>query len=486
MNYDDLNGFSLKNLSQKNIILGKNGCGKSYLLKQVESEIRKREGVGKVRYISPERAGTLSYEPGIDQAITNNVNWMDDTRRNNQSPNFKQQSVTLYRRLELLTLREIEREHIKPKYQPINFQHVIDKINSLLDRIKITRSDSNFQIVLKETDGSTTADAISSGEAELISLAIEFLSFYKECDNTKQNFLLIDEPDVHLHPDLQDRLAEFISKEISRPYLTVIIASHSTSFIGALAREGNAHIAFMKRNDTTLNFEDINETQKRILPMFGAHPLSNIFNEAPILIVEGEDDERIWQQVVRSSKGKVNLYPCVAESIDKINDFEIQANKIIESVYDSAKGFSLRDRDTSPEDINDIGQIKRMRLSCRAAENLMLTDNVLLLSGTNWDNLQKQIQLFIQESTHHPYYAEMKKFVDEGCDRKNANLKKIRMVLAGFITNKPWEVLVGQSIAALLSNPVNEDENSLSSYLGIKVCRCLLNISIGEVIVLGR
>jgi len=92
-----------------------------------------------------------------------------------------------------------------------------------------------------------------------------------------------------------------------------------------------------------LDFKAISAIYKKVLPVFGAHPLSNFFNEAPILLVEGEDDERIWQQVVRSSNGRIKIYPCSVDSVSNMNDFEEEAKKIIQTVYDNARGYSLRD-----------------------------------------------------------------------------------------------------------------------------------------------
>ncbi len=310
-----------------------------------------------------------------------------------------------------------------------------------------------------------------------MSLAIEFLSFVKECDTTKKNFLLIDEPDVHLHPDLQDRLAVFIAKEVSCDHITVILSTHSTSFLGALAREGGARVVFMKRGNAELNFSDVSDIHKRILPMFGAHPLSNIFNEAPILLLEGEDDERIWQQSVRSSLGKINIFPCVAGDVQHLGEFEIESNKIIESVYDKAKGYSLRDRDVGSEEITDLDNIIRMKLSCRASENLMLSDDVLKQAGTDWNTVEGQIKNFVQESVHHRYHTEMKKFLDEGLDRKGADLKEIRLILNGLISNKPWEVLIGQTIATLPNGTGLNSEHSIKSYLGEKICRELCKVT---------
>jgi ABC-type cobalamin/Fe3+-siderophores transport system ATPase subunit len=54
------------------IILGKNGSGKSTLLRSLD------RNDPAVKYITPERGGTLKYEPSIDNNIQQNINWLSD------------------------------------------------------------------------------------------------------------------------------------------------------------------------------------------------------------------------------------------------------------------------------------------------------------------------------------------------------------------------------------------------------------------------
>ena len=200
-------GLSVANASNLNVILGKNGCGKSYLLKELERKLQHLPGAKAIRYISPERGGVMKYEPNIDASIMSSPQWMSDVRRTNQSPNFRGQSAVLFRRLELLVLRKIESENLRGCVSDLSFPHKIDRMNSLLDRVKIVRDDqAGFKIIDKVSGADTPPESISSGEAELISLGIEILSFAAEAIVGSQNVLFIDEPDVHLHPDLQFRL----------------------------------------------------------------------------------------------------------------------------------------------------------------------------------------------------------------------------------------------------------------------------------------
>jgi hypothetical protein len=234
----------------------------------------------------------------------------------------------------------------------------------------------------------------------------------------------------------------------------------------------------MKQNDQTLKFVKIGEAYRALLPIFGAHPLSNVYKEKPVLIVEGEDDERIWQQAIRSGAGRIEFFRCPVEGLPKLNEYERDANEILQSVYDDAFGFSLRDRDANPELIDDFGRIKRMRLACRAAENLMLSDDVLVRVGTNWASLKENLLAWTQNQNNreHQYYTHMKRFADEGFDRKGADLKEIRIIILGAISGKPWEFLVGQAIGALARGDGLAGPNSLKDYLGTKVCEQLLHL----------
>ena len=72
---ENVNGYTLKNLNKINILLGKNGCGKSFLLRQVEQGLGgKGDHYGKTKYITPERGGSLVYDAGIEQNTISSSN----------------------------------------------------------------------------------------------------------------------------------------------------------------------------------------------------------------------------------------------------------------------------------------------------------------------------------------------------------------------------------------------------------------------------
>lgn len=468
----NIGGYTLKNLNKINIILGKNGCGKSILLRKMEQGLLRQKGYGKIKYITPERGGSLLYEAGTGQALANNVNWLSDQRRSNLTPNFRQQSVAQFVDLEILVLRKREHDQTQSTFDPY-----VAKINSLLDKIEIKRQKTAFKIFRKGTETELTAQAISSGESELISLGIECLVFTEELIENDENILFFDEPDVHLHPDLQVRLMHFLRDLVCKSNFKILIATHSTAILGALESYSDTHLAFMVFDQKEIDFKAISAVYKKVLPVFGAHPLSKVFNEAPVLLVEGEDDERIWQQTVRSSGGKIKIYPCSTDSIGNMNDFEKETQEIIQTVYEDAKGYSLRDKDDGEETIDDLLPIVRMKLSCRNAENLLLSDDVLGDLDITWDQLKKGIDTWLRKNQNHAHYSTMQRFKDDGYNRKNYDIKEVRNDLMGIIGSvKPWEVVVGQTIADLSWSDTTDfkEDGKILSYLGRKVVENLI------------
>lgn len=201
----------------------------------------------------------------------------------------------------------------------------------------------------------------------------------------------------------------------------------------------------MQKGIKDITFENVTDSYKKVLPVFGAHPLSNLFSQAPVLIVEGEDDERIWQKAIRSSSGGIKLYPCSADDgISKLKEFEEDAEKIISSVYDNAKAFSLRDRDdASPTDeLDDLSHVIRLRLSCRSAENLILADESLLVVGKKWSEAVQMFDDWLIANPTHVHHQNMQNFKNGGYDKKTFLSRKSEMI--------SWEFLEFQSLGKLL------------------------------------
>jgi AAA15 family ATPase/GTPase len=109
MDFENLGGYSIFDLNLVNILLGKNGCGKSTALKAIDIALKAHPDIGLSKYITPERGGALKYQPQIETNISNDPNWLDHVSRKNQFTQFKEASVFQFRKLEMLALRELEK-----------------------------------------------------------------------------------------------------------------------------------------------------------------------------------------------------------------------------------------------------------------------------------------------------------------------------------------------------------------------------------------
>ncbi|MDF1657908.1 MAG: AAA family ATPase [Verrucomicrobiales bacterium] len=442
------------------ILIGKNGSGKSTLLRRLDDSPDFESG-----YISPERGGVLRYEPGVEQSISTSKNWLDSRRRRNRIENFREMSASQFRSLEMHVLRAIEREQEKRADLEFSFETILEKINSLLDQIKIVRGSQGFDIQ-DLNGGNRSPEQVSSGEAELVVLAIEILHF--GYNKKKGAVLLLDEPDVHLHPDLQQRLVGFLEGEAIEHDFRVVIATHSTAITGAISRRSEARIIpITTMEQTEFDFFEYRDICNEILPIFGAHPLSSQFSKSPVLLVEGEDDNRVFDQFVRSSGGRVSFSPAVVGNVDEMNRWEKWLESFLPAIYDNPVAYSLRDGDASPDSaIENVGCVRRFRLRCYSIENVLLTEECLQLHEFSEDQFKQALKHWTHQFSEHPQNAEMVQLIENFSDRRKLKIKDLRNILIMLLkTNKPWEVVVGRLIADT-QDIGDSREHSLVSYLG--------------------
>ena len=450
------------------VLIGKNGAGKSTLLRTLNSGDKPH-----IKYISPERGGTLKYDPSVDNNISSSEGWLKNSRQTNRFEQFRQQSAAQFRNLETAVLREIEKVREKRENLSYTFDAILEQINALLPAIRMVRNDKGGFSIQTKLGHPLEEASISSGESELIALAIEVLVFSRQSIAGK--VILLDEPDVHLHPDLQQRFTAFVESIAVAHDLRVVIATHSTAIIGAFSQGADVQIIpISKRDQSEFSVFSRSNVCAEILPIFGAHPLSTAFNRSPIVLVEGDDDRRVLEQIVRSGGGKFALSPCVVGSVTELSEWEDWLNRFLPVLYDTPKAFSLRDLDDATQsDINDLDHVCRIRLNCYAIENLLLSDQVLEAHGFNAETFRAALQARVDSAPDHKYTAALITLIKDFDNRRTLNIKDVRNILVAELgSNKPWEVLIGQSIAASVV-AVSTSQHSIQSYLGTKAVKNL-------------
>ena len=474
----DFEDVKLSCLSTINLIVGRNGSGKSRLLRSISKNYENNSNYH-ISYISPERSGSFDMDSNIEYAAEHNASWVREVRDRNNSERFKTISGARLRQLRLAYLSNMEFDVNLRLDLSKNFSNdILSKINSLLSNIYMDIIPDNRELVFKDYNGTIIRSfMISSGESEVVSLAIEILYFIYNIKKNKNNILLIDEPDVHLHPDLQSKLARFLANEIFGletalcNKITIIIATHSTPIICAFSICESCKVGVKTFNSSKIIFNIFDEQMKKSAPFF-AHPLSKSISDDPLFIVEGDDDVRVWQQAARTSQGKIKLFPCLAISVDQQTKLEKFCAKVLDAVYDTPLAYSVRDGDGTVDDLCSIGPVKRFRLHCYAIENLLLTDECLGALKSNWDDFKSKAKVWIEENISHKHILFVKELVKSDDRFRHKKIKDIRTTIGDILgSRKPWEVCVGQAIGRIYSDCNEIKDYSIISYIGPKLLK---------------
>lgn len=160
------------------------------------------------------------------------------------------------------------------------------------------------------------------------------------------SILLLDEPEVSLHPEAQKRLICYLLDVIKRKKLQIIITSHSTHIIENLPKD--AIKCFRVMEDGTIVIEENVFFQNAFLEL-GA----NISNKKHI-IVEDNLAKRILQRVLEveglSDFAEVEYYPGGASNIKKYTILTYSKTKV-------ADRYILFDGDQKKDEVPDFIRI---------------------------------------------------------------------------------------------------------------------------------
>ncbi|EKD41710.1 MAG: hypothetical protein ACD_73C00566G0001, partial [uncultured bacterium] len=280
--------LTLSNIKNVTVLFGKNGSGKSEILRNIA-----QANPQNCHYCNPEKAGIFAHNFGLlEQELS-----PDRTKHRGRNINENYYSQVLTRIQAFFTKRGAWVDNtIPPPVSHLDLEKILrfllpDKNISLIDQqpfFKIEGIDLNN---------------LSSGERQILGTGIDILTVAGiwKLEKRENSILLVDEPDAHLHPDLHINLALFLKKIVDDFNVQIIIATHSTTLLAAIGHclVDQMSIVYLKRgneNQTAINFSAI---QKELASVLGGHALMGPLFSVPILLVEGDDDYRIWSQVPR-------------------------------------------------------------------------------------------------------------------------------------------------------------------------------------------
>jgi ABC-type hemin transport system ATPase subunit len=457
----------LNDLKDVTVLFGRNSSGKSILLRKLAEEDPKGN------YTSPERAGNIAYDQNIMNQELNKSQRGSQRRGKNQAPSFRQETIS---RIGTLKMKIGDRAGRGGKLENI-FSYLEKAVTELLPdfQFRIVDSIPPFELRRITNDRSDPIKAqpneLSSGEAELLTLALDLLTIANiwDLEENPQRLLLIDEPDTHLHPDLQFRLARFLIELVDRFNAQLIIATHSTTLLSSLGHYGRDRVGVIYLNNSLPSSEvlSFDKVLRELTTLLGGHALMAPLFSAPILLVEGDDDYRIWSQVPRhpSYRKIFATLPCHGHEI-------IDYQKALESLFGAIRdpnqlpgGYAIIDGDAPFPTHVAQKYVKILQLACREAENLYLTAEVLNKMGHTWPEAKEVIK---EKASEYGQHAKSLISCDKW-DRKNENIKDVMISLASILDGKKldWTVRVGKTLGE--RRPVGE----LADFLGEKILDAL-------------
>jgi energy-coupling factor transporter ATP-binding protein EcfA2 len=468
--------WQLSRLSPITVILGKNGSGKSALLRAIQSL-----DLDSYHYIAPERAGETSphaeftqrQADGRGRAEANSYNSAREHRRAVAS------RIGTYFQArgkfdgDVIPVRPSELEHHLDRLFP-EFEIHITRNMKLLEVMHFGKLKIGSGI---DNDGNIL---FSSGELGSLFLALDVLTISAiwELEGNSKRVILLDEPDVHLHPDLQQRLAEFLVNVSESFSVQFLIATHSTALLAACGHYGgsDASTIYLSRDEHVFVAQPFNSYQQQLANILGGHALMGSLFAAPLLLVEGVDDYQVWSQVPRYRKLNIAAIPCNGDEIFK-------NQQALESLFSclgenptKPVGYALVDGDKKiPRGRKAPLQnfIPFLQMACREAENLYLTDEVLSEFEVTWPQAQEKIMAKAHDFAEDKAEILMRLATLPSEERISTDLKDVMLQVRLILDPTPltWQMRLGKYLGT------HEPSGQIRAFLGEQVVGALWRVS---------
>lgn len=450
----------LKNRTPITIVFGKNGSGKSLLLRDIASV-----DPDSYHYSVPEKGGQISFQAGLVQQQDDGKTRYQRSKIN-LNPEYRQEVIT--RIQNFLTKRGFNAQKMENEN---DLFFINSSINRLLSDFSFNLTDKIPHYNFKRSSGEsiTTIETLSSGEIQIFSLALDLLVI---CNiwrlEDRKGMLLIDEPDCHLHPESQQKFSSFLVNMYDEFKVPMLVSTHSTTLLSSIGNFGteNVSVIYLDKQKEEQIARKFDKIQNMMATCLGGQALMGPLFGYPLVLVEGSDDYRIWSQVPRHHLVKLSVIPCGG---DLIHEYQQNLEQIFSSLLEddtNPVAYAIIDHD---KEIPKVSQnhVKYLRLECHESENLFLTNEVLKKFGLDWNEACTKV---IQEA---PKFGEKESLLKEisNWDKKTVNCKKVINELAMIWHGKsvPWSLIVGQVIGP------EKPEGELAEFLGTQIIETFWN-----------
>ncbi|MFH1652710.1 MAG: AAA family ATPase [Pseudomonadota bacterium] len=217
--------------------------------------------------------------------------------------------------------------------------------------------------------------SLSSGEQEVIKVLFDVAR-----KDIKDSIIIVDEPELHLHPTLSFKLIESL-KAIGDYTNQFIFLTHSADLISTYYSTGNVYFIDFERNglNQAYKLSDLNHSHKKLVDLIGEN-LGLFAVGKKIVFVEGKEssiDRLVYHSIAQKYFPEAKIIPIASvENVIALNAFEEQIRNAIFGI----DFFMIRDRDgLSPVQVQSLEANGRIKcLKRRHIENYFLDSEILL------------------------------------------------------------------------------------------------------------
>jgi predicted ATP-dependent endonuclease of OLD family len=435
--------LKITGLERVNILFGKNGTGKSTFLQNIY-----KTQSNDFHLVVPERGGgNMLYQSNIfDQE--NKENERKSVRSKNYDGQYRERSIS--RTASILSSLG-HKTYVKKEVVEETLVETIEALFGVFLPEFIAKFSGNqpYSIEFYRSDENnnstkiTDTTQLSSGQVEALSLAADIVTQAVLWRNEKK-CILVDEPDAHLHLDLQNRFAIFI-EEVSRKFdIQFIITTHSQALLASLMNVCDSigivcldskkeEIKAIQKNDNFI-FSNLLSSDLALSKVIGRK----------IVIVEGNDDFLVWNQAARNQN--FDDIAIIEAGGGDILQYKTYTEKILNAISDDASkaGITLTDRDKKEDTTHDTNSILPIqRLQCYSIENLLLTNEVLHSIKSDID-LNVELDSISSSSPEDKVEIDKIKTDKKGTKISKDLIKKIHNKIDTHSNTADWRIRVGK------------------------------------------
>ena len=214
--------------------------------------------------------------------------------------------------------------------------------------VEIDPLNNVYQACIEKRDGQLfEISKASSGEKEILNMLLGIFAF-----NVKNGVIIIDEPDLHLHPLWQNILLDLFFELSDQRGIQFMLATHSPTFITRRSVRNTLRIYAPNGGSKVVMPGPLDESEKDLFQIINVFNNAKVFFADKVILVEGPVDNLIYHSILRKLQPQFNKTEVIEtldvqgkDNLEKFKKFldkwQIRSYRIADRGYTSADEKNL-------------------------------------------------------------------------------------------------------------------------------------------------